>query len=144
MERRRRAVAEFSGSDVPPAETALWLLKPARLVRGTWPSSEQAVVWLGERLREHAPRFFSASERDPVRLKQHASVARERLDWGGDVVVAVYLRQPLFLSVSVVTCSPNRAAPHLPCPLAQDHRHPQAERRPGGVGGGGGGGRGSR
>ncbi|WP_324614755.1 hypothetical protein [Streptomyces albireticuli] len=97
-------------------QTAHWLLKPAGVVRGTWTDPETAVDWLTARLAEHAPRFLSPQDRDARRLAGQGRAARERLSWGGDVSLGHYLNQPLFLSLALVTCSPNRAAPALPCP----------------------------
>ncbi|MFD3645865.1 hypothetical protein ACFWVT_00880 [Streptomyces cyaneofuscatus] len=43
-------------------------------------------------------------------------MAVERLAWGGDVSLGHYLRGTVLHSVALVTCSPNRSAPDLPCP----------------------------
>ncbi|GCB48188.1 hypothetical protein [Streptomyces sp. NL15-2K] len=40
-----------------------------------------------------------------------------RLDWGGDVSLGFYLERPFYLSVALVTCSPNLAHPELACPV---------------------------
>ncbi|GGX25394.1 hypothetical protein GCM10010383_64620 [Streptomyces lomondensis] len=60
--------AEFPTSDLPPIETAYWLIKPRSLVRGTWEEAKEAAAWLGERLAEHAHRFASSHDRDTTRL----------------------------------------------------------------------------
>ncbi|MGW2056978.1 hypothetical protein ACWCOZ_24220 [Streptomyces sp. NPDC001840] len=116
LERYRQAVAEFPVTDVPPIETERWLMKPSKLIRGTWAEPEKAGQWLGEQLAEYAPRFASDQDRDPARLTQRVASVVERLAAGGDVSLGYYLGQPNFLSLSVVTCSPNRAAPDLGCP----------------------------
>lgn len=117
VERYRRAVAEFPVCDLPPIEPAYWLLKPRGLVRGTWEEPEEAAEWFGGRLAEYASRFASEHDRDAGRPALRAASAAERLVWGGDVSFGCYLERPLFLSLTVVTCSPNRAAPHLTCPV---------------------------
>lgn len=54
IERYRQVAAEFRTSDLPPLETAYWLVKPRSLVRGTWEEAKEAAAWLGERLAEYA------------------------------------------------------------------------------------------
>lgn len=119
VRRHRKALVEFPASNVPPIETALWLMKPAGLIRGTWLESREAAEWLKGQLNEYAPRFGSLHEHDPVRIECAVTSAMARLSWGGDVSFGVYLDRPLFLSLALVTCSPNRAAPELPCPCSQ-------------------------
>lgn len=116
-QRYREAAAEFRTGDLPPMETALWLTKPGRLVRGTWQEPKDAAAWLGEQLTAYAPRFLSESDRDSTRLAVLVNSAAEQLGWGGDVSHGFYLERPAFLSVALVTCSPNRAAPDAPCPV---------------------------
>ncbi|MFJ1592151.1 hypothetical protein ACIOD0_18130 [Kitasatospora albolonga] len=116
-QRYREAVTEFRTGDLPPMETALWLTKPGRLVRGTWPEPKDAATWLGEQLAEYAPRFLSESDRDSTRLATLGNSAAEQLGWGRDVSHGFYLERPSFLSVALVCCSPNRAAPDMPCPV---------------------------
>ncbi|GAA0363212.1 hypothetical protein [Streptomyces blastmyceticus] len=122
QQRYREAVAEWKTTDVPPIETALWLRKPARLIRGTWEEPKEAADWLGQQLTEHAPRFASEHDRDTTRMVVLVASAAERLALGGDVSLGFYLRGALFLSMALVTCSPNRAEPELSCPLSQDER----------------------
>ncbi|MDT3398724.1 hypothetical protein RKE29_19085 [Streptomyces sp. B1866] len=110
-------MAEFPVSDVPPIESAYWLLKPVTLVRGTWEEAAQAAAWLGRRLAEFAPRFASAHDRDPARIDAVVASAAGRLAWGGDMTCGYYLGQAQFLSVSVVVCSTHRAVPRLACPV---------------------------
>ncbi|MFS0694479.1 hypothetical protein [Streptomyces nitrosporeus] len=118
IQRYREVKAEFPTVDLPPLETAHWLIKPAKLVRGTWEEPEEAAEWLGQQLAEYAPRFSSESDRDSTRLALLVCSAVERLGRGGDVSHGFYLLRPAFLSVALVTCSPNRAAPDLACPTA--------------------------
>lgn len=118
IQRHQQVAAEFPTSDLPPLETAHWLLKPRSLVRGTWDEAKEAAAWLGERLAEYAPRFMSESERDTARLAWLVSAAAERLHSGADVSYGCYLERPSYLSLAVVTCSPNRTMPDLPCPCA--------------------------
>ncbi|MGW1071365.1 hypothetical protein [Streptomyces sp. NPDC002537] len=118
QQRYREAVVEWKTTDVPPIETAYWLLKPARLIRGTWEEPKEAADWLGQQLAEHAPRFASEHDRDTTRMVVLAASATERLALGGDVSLGFYLRGTLFLSVALVTCSPNRAESKANCPLS--------------------------
>ncbi|MEV8550092.1 hypothetical protein AB0L04_09705 [Streptomyces glaucescens] len=118
IERYRLVAAEFRTSDLPPLETAYWLIKPRSLVRGTWEEAKEAAAWLGERLAEYASRFAAEHDRDTARLARLVDAAAERLRSGADVSYGVYLERPSYLSLAVVTCSPNRAAPDLPCPCA--------------------------
>ncbi|MFF2215531.1 hypothetical protein [Streptomyces antibioticus] len=107
VQRYREVAAEFPGSDLPPLETAYWLLKPRSSVRGTWQDPEEAAAWIRERLAE-------------VRLTAHLAHAVERLGRGGDVSLGFYLERPVFLSLAVVACSPRRERhAGLACPLGR-------------------------
>ncbi|GAA3376754.1 hypothetical protein GCM10020367_49680 [Streptomyces sannanensis] len=116
--RYREVAAGFPASDLPPLETAYWLVKPRSLVRGTWDEAKEAAAWLGERLAEYAPRFASESDRDTTRLARLVNAAVGQLHSGADVAYGYYLERPSYLSLAVVTCSPNRAIPELACPVA--------------------------
>ncbi|MEU9419550.1 hypothetical protein [Streptomyces sp. NPDC048272] len=117
IDRYRRAVAEFPTSGMPPIQTAHWLMKPASVVRGTWEEPKEAGEWLGLQLAAFAPRFASAQDADATRLLVMVKSAVESLTWGGDVSLGHYIKGTVFHSVALVTCSPNRAEPTLPCPL---------------------------
>ncbi|WP_308294719.1 hypothetical protein [Streptomyces sp. JJ66] len=117
IQRYREVSAEFPTVDLPPLETANWLIKPRSLIRGTWGGAKEAAAWLGERLAEHAPRFTAEAERDTARLASMVTSAEGRLEEGGDVSYGFYLERPSFLSLAVVTCSPNRSMPEQACPL---------------------------
>ncbi|GAA3302103.1 hypothetical protein GCM10020295_46980 [Streptomyces cinereospinus] len=110
--------AEFPASDLPPLETAYWLVKPRSLVRGTWPDAGEAAAWLRERLTEYAPRLTSGAPCDPGHLSLLVASAADRLGSGADVSFGFYLERPSYLSLSLVTCSPNRGNSALRCPLA--------------------------
>ncbi|MCX4762613.1 hypothetical protein OG562_16840 [Streptomyces sp. NBC_01275] len=118
IQRYREVVAEFPTADLPPIETAYWLIKPRSLVLGTWEEAKEAAAWLGERLAEYAPRFASEKDRDTTRLAQMVNAAAERLHSGKDVSYGCYLERPSYLSLAVVTCSLNHAIPELACPVA--------------------------
>ncbi|MGX4691416.1 hypothetical protein [Streptomyces sp. JNUCC 63] len=117
IQRYREVAAEFPASDLPPMETAHWLLKPRSLVRGTWPDPGEAAAWLGDRLAEYAPRSAFEAQRDAGRLTALVTSAAERLNSGGDLSFGFYLERPTYLSLTLVTCSPNRANLDLPCPV---------------------------
>ncbi|QIB45370.1 hypothetical protein [Streptomyces aureoverticillatus] len=116
IQRHREVRAEFPVVDLPPLETAYWLIKPEKLIRGTWDEPKGAAAWFGERLAEYAPRFGSEAEREGRRLAGLVGSAAARLGWGGDVSHGCYLERPLFLSLALVCCSPNRSMPEVACP----------------------------
>ncbi|MFE6105196.1 hypothetical protein [Streptomyces laurentii] len=118
IQRYREVAAEFPTSDLPPLETAYWLIKPRSLVRGTWEEVNEAASWLGDRLAEYASRFASDRDRAPTRLARLVDGAARRLRSGADVSYGFYLERPSYLSLAVVTCSPNRANAELACPVA--------------------------
>ncbi|MFC5213948.1 hypothetical protein [Streptomyces coerulescens] len=117
IHRYREVAAEFPIVDLPPLETAYWLVKPRWLVRGTWDEAKEAAAWLGERLAEHAQRFAYEHDRDTGRLSRLTDSAAERLATGVDVSYGYYLERPAYLHLALVTCSPNHLMPVLPCPL---------------------------
>ncbi|MFF4542772.1 hypothetical protein [Streptomyces sp. NPDC001435] len=119
LQRYREVAAEFPIVDLPPLETAYWLVKPRSVVRGTWDESKEAAVWLGERVAEYAPRFASDRDRDTTEVALLVNSTAERLSSGVDVSLGFYLERPSYLSLAVVTCSPNRAKPELACPVEQ-------------------------
>ncbi|MFC9298654.1 hypothetical protein ACFTWH_11770 [Streptomyces sp. NPDC057011] len=117
IDRHRQAVAEFPTTDMPPLQTAHWLIKPASTVRGTWEEPKEAGEWLGLQLTEFAPRFASEAEREATRLALLVKSAVDRTACGGDVSLGHYLKGTVFHSVALVSCSPNRSSPELLCPL---------------------------
>lgn len=116
IQRYREVAAEFPVVDLPPLETAYWLIKPGSLVRGTWDEAKEAAAWLGGALAEYSHRFTSAYDRDATRLATLVDSAAEQLEHGRDVSYGFYLEHPSYLSLAVVTCSPNRSKPGLACP----------------------------
>ncbi|MER5941196.1 hypothetical protein ABT121_28170 [Streptomyces sp. NPDC001928] len=117
LQRYREVLAEFPASDLPPLETAYWLVKPRSLVRGTWDHAKEAAAWLGEQLAEHAHRFAYEHDRDTNRLRRLTDSAARRLATGADVSYGFYLERPAYLCLALVTCSPNRSMPDQSCPL---------------------------
>ncbi|MFI1017625.1 hypothetical protein [Streptomyces sp. NPDC020965] len=117
IQRYKEVKAEFPVVDLPPIETSYWLIKPGKLVHGTWEEPKEAAEWLGERLADYAPRFASGSDRDRTRLVILVNSAAEILGRGGDVAHGWYLERPSYLSLALVCCSPNRAVPELDCPM---------------------------
>jgi hypothetical protein len=116
-ERYREVVTEFPRTNLPPIETAHWLMKPRASVLGTWGEAKEAAAWLGGQLALYAPRFASEIHRDTAHLAALVCSAGERLGWGGDTSLGFYLERPSFLSLALVTCSPNRSLPELRCPV---------------------------
>ncbi|MFF4568845.1 hypothetical protein [Streptomyces sp. NPDC001410] len=117
IQRHREVAAEFPTVDLPPLETAYWLVKPRSLVRGTWDEAKYAAAWIEARVAEYAPRFASEWERSFNDLAFLANSVVEKLSFGGDVSLGFYLERPSYLSLAVVTCSPNRSKPELTCPV---------------------------
>ncbi|WP_406445080.1 hypothetical protein OHB14_39075 [Streptomyces sp. NBC_01613] len=117
IQRYREVEAGFPTADLPPQETAYWLVKPRSLVRGTWSEPKEAAAWLGERLAEYAPRFASERDRDVARLISLVNSIAARLDSGADVSLGFYLERPSYMSLAMVTCSPNRSKRELSCPV---------------------------
>ncbi|MEU8968667.1 hypothetical protein AB0D11_05210 [Streptomyces monashensis] len=117
VQRYREVAAEFPVVDLPPLETAYWLVKPRSLVRDTWEETKEAAAWMGARVAEYAPRFASDKESDFIDLALLVNSAAGRLSSGSDVSLGFYLERPLYLSLAVVTCSPNRSKPELMCPV---------------------------
>ncbi len=133
IQRHREVTEAFAVVDLPPLETAYWLIKPEKLIRGTWEEPKEAADWLEKRLAEYAPRFDSVAGRDRERLATLVGCAAERLSHGEDVSHGCYLERPSFLSLALVCCSPNRSLPELPCPtpaVSGCHRAPAAAARP--------------
>ncbi|WP_406726885.1 hypothetical protein WJ438_22820 [Streptomyces sp. GD-15H] len=118
VQRYREVAAEFPASDLPPLETAYWLVKPRSLVRGTWRAPPDAAAWLGDRLAEFAPRFACEAQRDGRHRTALVVSAAQRIGWGGDVSLGFYLERPSFLSLALVTCLPGHKHLELGCPLA--------------------------
>lgn len=118
IQRYREVAAGFPTVDLPPLETAYWLIKPRSLIRGTWDEAKDAAAWVRERLADHAHRFACTHDRNAARLAMLVESAAERLDTGADVSFGFYLERPSYLHLAMVACSPNRSMPHLPCPLA--------------------------
>jgi hypothetical protein len=116
IQRYREVAADFPTSDLPPLETAYWLIKPRRLIRGTWEEAKEAAAWLGERLAEYAHRFASVHDRDTARLSRIVDSVVEQLEGGSDVSLGFYLDGTAYLHLALVTCSPNRSLPELACP----------------------------
>ncbi|MET9551541.1 hypothetical protein [Streptomyces sp. NPDC006645] len=116
IQRYREVAAEFPTVDLPPLETAYWLVKPRSLVRATWDEAKEGAAWLGEQLAEYTPRFASEMDSDTTRLTALINSAAEQLGSGADVSLGFYLERPSYLSLAMVTCSPNRSKPELACP----------------------------
>ncbi|MET7742870.1 hypothetical protein [Streptomyces sp. NPDC005385] len=117
IQRYREVASQFPRTDLPPTETAYWLVKPRSLVRGTWADPGGAAEWLSSQLALYTARFASSSQQAPERLAALAVSAVGQLAAGGDLSLGFYLERPSYLSLAVVSCSPNRAVPGLPCPL---------------------------
>ncbi|MFF3915012.1 hypothetical protein ACFYZB_16215 [Streptomyces sp. NPDC001852] len=117
IQRYREVAAEFPTVDLPPLETAYWLVKPRSLIRDTWDEAKDAAAWIRGRVAAYAGRFASDRERDLLSLTELVNSATRTLSSGGDVSLGFYLERCSYLSLAVVTCSPNRSKPELTCPL---------------------------
>lgn len=116
-EHYRTLLETFRRSELPPLETSLWLLKSRTLIRATFEEPKDAAAWLGRELTEHAPGFLSHQEADTARLARLVTTAADRLTHGTDVSFGFYLGRTSFLSLALVTCTPNHWLPDLRCPL---------------------------
>lgn len=119
QERHRSLTEAFTRSELPPLETARWLMKDPRLIRATFADPRPAAAWLGDELTGHAAGFAVGREADATRLALLVASAAETLAHGGDASYGFYVGRASFLSLALVSCSPNRAAPGLPCPLTR-------------------------
>ncbi|SEQ69614.1 hypothetical protein SAMN04487983_1007113 [Streptomyces sp. yr375] len=117
IQRYREVATAFPTSDLPPLETAYWLVKPLSQVHGTWSNPWEAAAWLGDTLTRYAARIAAEAQRDVGHLTGLVQASAERLGSGDDVSLGFYLERPAFLSLAAVACSPNRAKPGLGCPL---------------------------
>ncbi|OWA14582.1 hypothetical protein B9W68_10530 [Streptomyces sp. CS227] len=61
-------------------------------------------------------RSTASRPRDTARLAGLVESTAERLGSGADVSFGFYLERPSYLSLAVVTCSPNRGQAGLACP----------------------------
>ncbi|MCS0600392.1 hypothetical protein NX794_03975 [Streptomyces sp. LP11] len=116
IQRYREVASAFPASELPPLETAYWLVKPPSLVRGTWTEPQEAAAWLSAQLGQYAHRFAVARQRDASHRAALVTSAEQRMTAGQDVSLGFYLERPAYLSVALVTCSPNRGRPQLTCP----------------------------
>ncbi|MFJ9863207.1 hypothetical protein, partial [Streptomyces sp. NPDC101165] len=89
-QRYREVAAAFTTVDLPPLETAYWLVKPRSLVRDTWDEAKDAASWIAARVAEYAPRFASEWERGFIELAVSVNLAVEKLSSGGDVSLGFY------------------------------------------------------
>ncbi|WP_075733746.1 hypothetical protein [Streptomyces acidiscabies] len=119
LQRYREIAAEFPTSDLPPIETAHWLLKPRSLVQGTWTDPEDAASWLAGQLAEYAPRFGTDRHSTPAQRNALVDSTLVRLRAGNDISLGFYLERPAYLHLALVNCSPNSSRPELPCPAPQ-------------------------
>ncbi|CAM5575922.1 MULTISPECIES: hypothetical protein [Streptomyces] len=119
QERYRTLLETFRHSELPPLETSLWLLKSPALIRATFEEPKDAAAWLGRELTEHAPGFLSHQEADTARLARLVTTAADRLTHGTDVSFGFYLGRTSFLSLALVTCTPNHWCPGVACPLTR-------------------------
>ncbi|MGW2330162.1 hypothetical protein ACWC5C_31015 [Streptomyces sp. NPDC001700] len=115
-EHYRTLLDTFRRSELPPMETAYWLLKTPALIRATFHEPKDAATWLGQQLTDHAPGFLSRDEANTARLSRLVATAADRMSEGADISLGFYTGHTSFLSLAVVTCSPNPQAPDLPCP----------------------------
>lgn len=54
--------------ELPPLETAYWLIKPRSLVRATWDEAKEVASWLGGQLALYSARFASQVQRATTHL----------------------------------------------------------------------------
>jgi hypothetical protein len=66
----------------------------------------------------HNDTIPSGRDRDTTFLARLVNAAAERLHSGADASYGFHLERPSYLSLAVVTCSPDRSMPELACPVA--------------------------
>ncbi|MFE4519824.1 hypothetical protein ACFRMQ_37285 [Kitasatospora sp. NPDC056783] len=108
---RERAESRAFEDELPPMEVKNWLLKPRRLIRGTFHTIEDAVTWMAGELRQY-PHPESYGSSDEARLQ----FVRETLalDAGSDVVWGWYPNNSQYVSRALITCP--RVGEDIPCP----------------------------
>ncbi|GAB3970058.1 hypothetical protein GCM10029978_042640 [Actinoallomurus acanthiterrae] len=105
---RRAGTAEFQTATVPPEATSAWLVRPARLIKGTWDDPVRAVAWLQAQYNDIADsRMHLDQQRAAPTLETMAANALDALTRGNDVVWAWWLRGGNFIDLTVACC-PNR------------------------------------
>ena len=113
-QRRPEPDIGFRGNDCPPLVTGHWLLKPERLIRGTWDDAGEALAWLREQ-------YAASPETGGPSFETRLWHATDGLPRGNDVTWAYWLsggRDGRFAHFSVVSC-PRRLEPHIRCPIAR-------------------------
>jgi hypothetical protein len=100
----------FADSEVPPLELAYWLLRPWEQIRETFEEPRPGAEWMREQMEAYAGEDVSAAQYD---------AALRTLEDGGSASWGRYVGGTRFLSVSVISCSPNNYRPGIPCPLTR-------------------------
>jgi hypothetical protein len=107
-QRRPEPDVGFRSNDYPPLVTGHWLLKPKRLVQGTWTDPDSAVLWLREQ-------YEAAPEPNGPELETRLWHAADGLPRGNDATWAYWLPSGRFVHLTVVSC-PRRVETGLRCP----------------------------
>lgn len=122
---RRPGTVEFQTAVVPPEATSAWLVKPVRMVKGTWDDPAEAVVWLSQHYIDIADlRMHLDRQREAPSPETMAANALDTLTRGNDVVWVWWLRGGGFIDLAVVCC-PNRDGDGR-CPLGRDDQRPES------------------
>lgn len=107
----------FLANPCTPVQVNHWLLRPAKAIAHTLDTPAAAAAWYRAELEAAAGSFASPQLAAPDRLSAHVEHVARTLRHGGDVSGGWYLRGTGYLTLDLIGCSPNRAAPDLPCPL---------------------------
>ncbi|WP_461033140.1 hypothetical protein [Streptomyces mayteni] len=117
---RRPGSVEFANNPCTPLLISDWLLRPASAVAATFHDADAAVAWFEEQTARAAPGFASAEEREAARLAAKIAHVEGVLHRGGDAHAAWYVQATGYRTLDLITCSPNRRRPQLPCPITAD------------------------
>ena len=110
--------AGFESATTPPEGASAWLLKPPRMIRGTWDDPTKPVEWLRERYAEIADSLMNPGlNTQAPGLETLADSALSNLVGGDDVVWARWLRGGSYACFAVICC-PNRNG-SAPCPVGR-------------------------
>ncbi|GAB2899049.1 hypothetical protein [Streptomyces mayteni] len=114
---RRPESPGFATNSCTPVRISDWLLRPATAIAATFHEVDEAVAWFEEQMTRAAPGFASPQERERARLAAKIAHVHDTLHRGGDTHAAWYIQATGYTTLDLVTCSPNRGNPGLPCPI---------------------------
>ncbi|OII61231.1 hypothetical protein BJP40_06810 [Streptomyces sp. CC53] len=113
---RRPLGTGFGSTSVAPIEPANWLLKPRKMIKGTFKDTGPALEWYSATVRQHLDRFDEKHIKEPGVLDSRLAAAREALEMERDVVGGWWGNGgSTFYAIHLIAC-PNFWRPEHPCP----------------------------